>query len=172
MHNILIVVYSNTGTCMQIARRLCAEHGWALGTIREARMRRGWRGILRCVADGWLHRKPCIRYQGPDVHAFDTVVLLSPVWAARLAAPMRSFLAAHASRLRHYAVLSVSGSHAAAAHAEADVDRLTGRSPVLRAAFSTREIEDGSYAARLSRIASALDGLPGSPAPHLGVSTA
>lgn len=156
MHTTLVVVYSNTGICLRLARHICAERGWSLGTVKEARVRRGWRGILRCVADGWLHRTPPIRYEGPDVQAFDTVVLVSPVWAFRLAGPMRSFLMVQSARLREYAVLCVTGNHGSG-YATAEIDHLTGRAAVLCATFTTREIDDGTCAIRLPPIVSALD---------------
>jgi hypothetical protein len=166
MHNTLVVVYSNTGTGLLLAHRMCAEHGWAMGEIKEPETRTGLRGMLRCVMDSCLRRQPPIRYEGPDPETFDAVVLVSPIWAYRLAGPMRSFVASEASRLRHYAVVSVMGGSGAAG-AAAEIDSLTGRSPVLSVAFTAREVEDGSFATRLPGIVSAVDGvaLPGAARP-------
>lgn len=137
-----------------------------MGQIKEARVRTGWWGVLRCVLDSWLRRHPPIRYEGPDVQGFDTVVLVSPIWARRLAGPMRSFVASEASRIRHYAVVSVMGG-SGAAPAAAEIDRLTGRSAVLSVSFNAREVEDGSCSARLPGLVSVIDGgvPPSSPRP-------
>lgn len=159
MHKTLVVVYSNTGTSLQLARRMCAERGWEMGQIKEARVRTGLRGVLRCVLDSCLRRQPPIRFEGPDPRGFDTVVLVSPIWVYRLAGPMRSFVASEASRIQHYAIVSVMGG-SGAAPAAAEIGRLTGRSPILSMAFTTREVETGACAAQLPGIVSAIDGLP------------
>ena len=156
MRKTIVVVYSYTGTGLLLARRMCAERGWAMGQIQEVRARSGWRGVLRCLLDAWLRRHPPIRYEGPDVQDFDTVVLVSPIWAYRLAGPMRSFVASQAPRMRQYAIVSVMGGSGAAS-AAAEIDRLTGRSPVLSVAFTAREVEDGSCTTRLPGIVTAVD---------------
>ena len=61
---------------------------------------------------------------------------------------MRSFVAAQRASLRDVAVISVMGG-SGAPNAVAEVSRLIGRPPLMDAAFKTREVEDGSYAARL-----------------------
>ena len=74
------------------------------------------------------------------------MVLVAPIWAYRLAGPMRSFVAMRHADLPRFAVVSVMDSRGAA-NAVAEIAR--GRSPLLSAAFVTREVEDGSCAARL-----------------------
>lgn len=157
MRNVLVVVYSNTGTSRMLAQRLCAEQGWPMAEIEEASGRAGWQGLLRCLLDSALRRRPKIRYEGPSVDDFEAVVLVFPIWAGRLAGPMRSFAAQMASRIRHYALLSVMGRRGAA-HAGAELEDIVGRPPLLSAAFTTAQVQDGSCAARLGDIAAAVAG--------------
>lgn len=157
MRSVLVVVYSNTGSSRLLAQRLCAEQGWPMGEIKEASGRAGWQGLVRCLLDSALHRHPQIHYEGPAVNDFEAVLLVFPIWAARAAGPMRSFVAQMASHTRHYALLSVMGRRSAAT-AGAELERIFGRAPLLSAAFTTAEVQDGSCATRLSGIAQAIAG--------------
>lgn len=156
MDRTLVVFYSYTGTSRRLVQLLCSQRGWPSGEIVEARPRSGASGTLRCVADSLLRRLPRIRYQGPDPRDFGTVVLVSPIWAYRLASPMRSFVADRRDDLQQIAVVSVMGG-SGAPNAVAEVGHLLGRAPVLATAFTTREVEDGSCAGRLEAFGQALE---------------
>lgn len=148
MSKVLVVMYSYTGTSRQLAQLLCSQQKWPLGEIQEMTPRGGMRGIWRCLMDSWRRRRPQIRYTGPAPNDFDAVVLVSPIWAYRLASPMRSFVASRLGQFRDVAVISVMGGRGASSAVE-EVSRLLGRAPILTTAFTQREVEDGSYAARL-----------------------
>src|SRR5215831_1125087 len=110
MRQVLVVVYSYTGTSRRVAQRLAAELASPIGEVVDAKPRSGW---LRCVLDSVFRRRPAIRYAGPDPAQFDTVVLVAPIWVEGLAAPMRTFVADHAAELREFAIVSVMGSKGA-----------------------------------------------------------
>lgn len=143
MDTILVVCYSYTGTAQRVAQLLCAHHGWSRGQVSDVRPRAGASGYLRCVLDSLLRRQPEVRYEGPDPGQFRTVVLVAPIWAYRLAAPMRSFVAARREALRRVAVISTMGG-AGASNAVAEIARLTGHAPVAALALTQRSVEDGS----------------------------
>ena len=169
MDSILVVCYSFTGNSRRLAGLLASHHGWPLGEIRDAAPRSN----LGCLLDSLLRRKPAIRYDGPDPADFRTVVLVSPIWAWRLAGPMRSFIAAHQDALRRVAVLSTRGG-SGASNALLEIDRLLGHPPLLADAFTAQEILDGSCTARAIAFGDALvpgstrvrAGEPGAWAPH------
>jgi multimeric flavodoxin WrbA len=83
------------------------------------------------------------------------VVLVSPVWAYGLAGPMRTFIAQYGASLKKYAVACVMG-RVGGTNAAAEIERLLGRSPVLGATFTTREVEDGTCAIALQAFGRAL----------------
>jgi flavodoxin len=148
MDRILVVFYSYTGTCRKLARLLCAQMDWALGQVVEMRPRAGPAGTLRCVVDSLLHRRPPIRYEGPDPAQSDAVVLVSPIWVYGLASPMRSFVAAYGAEFRQVAVVSAMDGKGASG-AVAEIGNLLGREPLLSTAFTARAVDDGSSALRL-----------------------
>jgi len=145
MRQVLVVVYSYTGTSRRVAQQLAVERGWPIGEVIDAKPRTGW---LRCVLDSIFRRRPAIRYAGPDPAAFDTVVLVSPIWVEGLSAPMRTFVAEQAPKLREFAIVSVMGSKGAP-NAVAEISSLMGRPPMLHAAFKRREIDDEGVIARI-----------------------
>jgi hypothetical protein len=153
VRQVLIVVYSYTGTSRRVAQRLAADRGWPIGEVIDAKPRSG---SLRCVLDSVFHRRPAIRYTGPDPATFDAVVLVSPIWVEGLSAPMRSFVAEHGAKLRDFAVLSVMGSKGAP-NAVAEISRRIGHRPIVTAAFKRREIQDGSADVHIDVFAHAVE---------------
>jgi hypothetical protein len=156
MSNVLVVVYSLSGTSRRVAELLCSQQGWRLASITDAQPRRGVWGNVRCVADSLLRRRPQILYDGPPPIGFDAVVLVSPIWAQRLAGPMRSFVAERRVALPDMAVVSVMGGRGAP-NAVAEIAQLTGRAPVLATAVTMREVDEGSHGARLQAFGTAVD---------------
>jgi hypothetical protein len=151
MSEVLVVVYSYTGTSRRLAQLLAGLEQWQVGEIRDAKPRSGnW----RCIWDSLLRRRPPIVYDGPDPATFDAVVLISPIWAGRLAGPMRSFVAMRREVLPDVVVVSVMGNKGAPS-AVAEVAALIGRRPILDTAFTSREIENGSFAGHLRAFARA-----------------
>lgn len=148
MSKILVIVYSYTGTCRQLTELLCDQQGWPMAEITDALPRRGVRGIWRCLLDSWLRRQPPIHYRGLPPTGFDAVVLVAPVWAYRLAGPMRTFVASQRESLPDVAFTPVTGGRGTRS-ATAEIGRLIGRAPILSTEFTALEFEDGSYAARL-----------------------
>lgn len=157
MDSILVVCYSYSGISRRAAQLLCSHHGWPLGEVADVTAR----GTLRCVLDSLLRRQPEIRYQGPDPADFRTVVVVSPIWVYLLAAPMRSFVARHRDKLQRVAVVVTMGG-GGASKAFSEIAHLLGHALVDNAAFTAREIEDGSGTSRLLAFGDALQ--PGSTA--------
>lgn len=164
MRKTLVVFYSNTGICRELAQMLSNRFNWPTGEIRESRVRVGLSGLLRCVADSCLRRHPPIRYEGPGLEDYEVVVLVAPIWLYRLAGPMRSFVAAHKNGLKRYAVISVMGGRGAP-NAIAEIGKLTGHSPLLAMGLMAREVEDGSCVARLQGFCLAVEGADTDVAP-------
>lgn len=151
MDSFLVVCYSHTGVSRRAAELACSHHGWPLGEITEVKARGTW----RCVLDSLLRRQPEIRYHGPAPGDYRTVVLVAPIWMYRLAGPMRSFVVRNKDALRRVAVVSTMNS-GGASNAVAEIAGLLGHGVVDAAAFTSREIEDGSGTARLLAFCDAL----------------
>lgn len=148
MTKVLVVVYSLTGSSRRLAAILCKQQNWNMAEVVEERPRSGVWGTCRSILDSIFRRQPAIRYEGPLPRTFDAVVLVSPIWLGRLAGPMRSFIARRRDHLPPVAVISVMGGRAVS-HAAAEVSELIEKPLIANASVTTREIADGTCAARL-----------------------
>ncbi|MBU1361679.1 MAG: flavodoxin [Gammaproteobacteria bacterium] len=156
MSKVLVVVYSYTGTALAVAQLLCSQQpDWRLAHVTEERPRSGTLGYWRCVMDSLLARRPAIRYNGPPPSDFDAVVLVSPIWAFQLASPMRTFVHLRREELANVSVISTMGGKGAP-NAFAEVAEILDQKLVLSTAFTQREVDDGSYAARLQAFGAAV----------------
>lgn len=100
-----IVCYSNTGNNDLLAHHLADRLQCGVVPIVE-RHRRHW---LRTVLDltfGWA---PPIEPLPAPLSAYQHVILVGPVWASRLASPLRTFIAEHAPELGEYSFVSLCG---------------------------------------------------------------
>jgi hypothetical protein len=149
---VLAVSYSYTGRCRTLRQALAARLGWSEGEITD---RAPGRAAWRCILDSLLRRKPRIRYTGPALDGFDAVVLIAPIWAQRLASPMRTFVNDCWPQIPTIALVSVMGGDGAP-DALAEVTRLLGRAPAVFASFTQREVDDGSFAGHIEALGRAL----------------
>lgn len=155
MNNVLVIVYSYTGTCRRLAQLLCSQQGWEMAEIHDLHPRSGALGNWRCLMDSFFRRLPAIRYDGPPPGDYKAVVLISPIWGQRLAGPMRTFVDRKGARLPDLAMISVMGGRGAP-NAVAEVGKRLGRAPILSTAFTMHEVDDGSCAARLQAFGTAV----------------
>ncbi|MBG9390047.1 flavodoxin family protein [Caenimonas aquaedulcis] len=164
MGSTLIVFYSLTGNSRRLGQLLAAQTGWPVGEVLEERPRTaGASGYLRCAVDSLFHRSPEVRYQGPEPSDFANVVLVAPIWAGRIAGPMRSFARAYGSRLQRIALLTTMGGRGGS-NAVAEIGRVAGRDPVLAEVVTAQEVQDGSCAQAVEAFAKAVErSAPGEP---------
>ncbi|AGW90101.1 MULTISPECIES: flavodoxin family protein [Cupriavidus] len=153
-----IVFYSRTGTVRQVAEAVAARSGWPLAEVADVKSRAGILGDLRCVIDNLFHRQVEYRYGGPALDRCEHVVVLAPVWMGRLAAPMRSFLAASvatpplAGRVSAICIMAARGGF----QAEAEIARLTGKTPAPALVLLERDVLSGDAAAEIDDFVQAL----------------
>lgn len=100
---------------------------------------------------------------GQPPQDFDVVVLVSPIWGLQLAGPMRSFATQMRDHLPDVAVVSVMGGRGGP-NAVAEIGRIIGRAPIFSTSFTMREVDDGSFAARLQAFGTAVRGMEDSQA--------
>jgi hypothetical protein len=145
---VLAVPYSYTGRCRKLRQLLAARLRWAEGEITD---RSPGRAAWRCIVDSLLRRMPRIRYTGPALDGFAAVVLIVPIWARRLAAPMRTFVSNPRPQAPKVALVSVMGGDSAP-DALAEVTRRLGQAPAVFASFTRREVDDGSFAGHIDAL--------------------
>jgi flavodoxin len=109
MKNVLVVYYSRSGHARRVAEVMAKLLKADIEEIQEARNRGGGIGFLRSVIESLLSRKVRIN---PARHApglYETVVIGTPVWAAHVSSPVRSYLLQHASELKQVGLFCTMG---------------------------------------------------------------
>lgn len=101
----LIVFYSNTGNNRVLAQELKNKLNADILEVEEFGKRTGMKILLDIV----FNRKPAIRYSPFPTHQYDLVLIVAPIWAAKIANPMRVFLRCEKSNLKRYAFISICG---------------------------------------------------------------
>jgi len=103
----LVVYYSMGNASERVARDLAELHSADVERIVESKARR-WSFMSGGAAASF---GLTVRIQTPrfDPSAYDRVFVLSPVWAWRMAPPVRSWLKMHAGRLPEVAYATISG---------------------------------------------------------------
>lgn len=101
----LIVYYSYTRSNETLAVRLQNKIGCDVLKIEETKKRTPFTILLDLV----FRRKPDIRTSACDVREYDHVILIAPIWAAKIASPLVSFIAAEKGNIRRYSFITFCG---------------------------------------------------------------
>lgn len=127
--NVLVVYYSRTGTTRLLASAIAKTLSADLEGICDRSDRKGVGGYLRSLVDAIRKRPVRIVPAGLDVAAYDLVVIGSPVWAASMSAPVRSYLIENRTHLPRVAFFCSFGGRGADA-ALREMAELAGKQPV------------------------------------------
>jgi flavodoxin len=155
MNEVLLLYYSMGGHTRRIAEELRTSTGADIEEIVEPRPRAGLGGLLRALWDATLRRMPAVLPPRHDVTAYPLVILGGPIWASRLAAPVRSFAARHAGGARRIAFFCTEGGHGAE-QAFADLARLCGRTPLATLVVDAKHLEPAAHRGDVGRFSANL----------------
>lgn len=125
----LLVYYSMSGHTRTLADELRASLDADVEEIREPRVRHGLSGVLRALIDAIARRKPPIDPPHKDPGDYGLLVLGGPVWAGRMASPVRTYAQRYGREARRVAFFCTEGG-SGAEQAFAELQRFCGRAPV------------------------------------------
>ncbi|NKF23590.1 flavodoxin family protein [Solimonas marina] len=111
----LVVFYSRTGATRRLAHRLAERLDADVEEIFELHPRRG---ILRCVFDALSGHEPDIAAPLFKASDYERVIVGSPVWAGRVASPVRSYLVAYSETFREVSFFCTCYRHGFSAFAD------------------------------------------------------
>ena len=155
MPDTLLVYFSRSGTTERLASQLAAKLGADLELVKPRVSYKGTGGYLKGIWHSLLRRMPALD-RGRDPGGYATVIVGSPIWAGRLSAPMRSYLAQVRGTIGPAAAFWVSGSGAPYKAVAAEIEQLTGRTLLATASFGQREVGTAAADAKLETMARAL----------------
>lgn len=100
-----VAYYSHHGNNATLARFLAAQLGCGLVPIVELKPRTN----LAILWDVLFPRFPRIQPMERAFREYDHVILVGPVWAGKLAAPLRTFLQLYRDQLHDYSFITLCG---------------------------------------------------------------
>lgn len=140
---VLVVYYSRSGVTARAAKALAGRLGADLEEIVERSDRSGPLGFVGSIIDVLRERPSTIDATKHDPSSYELVVIATPVWAHRVATPVRTWLAAYRARLPHVAFLCTFGG-SGAEQALGQMADISGRSPLARCQIDARDVRDGA----------------------------
>lgn len=151
-----VVYYSLSGKSRQTAQEIADVLKAPLVAIIEDRHRKfNFAGFMRGILDSIFRRNPKIHLSAP-VSTSNRIVLCGPIWAGRIAAPIRSWLGEHGHEVAHLIWVPHSGQTREWPKAIEEIKLFTGRMPDLIAPFSEQDFAKGSSASKARQFAAKL----------------
>lgn len=124
----VVIYYSFTGNNRLLASELQRRLGCDCVEVFEPHRR----SRITILLDVLFDRKPGISWTPCNLGSYDKAVLVAPVWAGHIAAPLAAFVARHKNVLPPFAFLSLcSGVPGQPARIHDELRELTGRAPDL-----------------------------------------
>lgn len=138
----LVVYFSRTGITRRVALSLAAALEADIEEIAEDADRSGLSGYMRSLIDVITLRPVRVAPVKHDISSYELVVIGTPVWAASVSSPVRTWLLANRSHLRRVAFFCTLGGRGHDA-ALAQMGSLAQRRPLATCAIAAREIRRG-----------------------------
>jgi flavodoxin len=101
----LIVYYSFTRNNAKLADHLQRQLNCDVASIETVKKRSG----LSILLDLVFKRKPKLKPIGVRLSDYDHIILASPIWAGKIATPLRSFLIEQREEFKSYSFITVCG---------------------------------------------------------------
>lgn len=102
----LIVYYSFSGNNEALAKELQRRLNCEIFKITEANRR----GAFTIFLDVLFKRTPKVKEPWFDIKTYDHVILIAPIWAGRIASPLKAFIKLEKYDLRDYSFITLCGS--------------------------------------------------------------
>ncbi|WP_395704052.1 hypothetical protein [Aquabacterium sp.] len=152
----LVVFFpDDEGHTERVAAEVARRCRGAREQVRELRTSGGLSGRMRAAWQAATRASPPIAPPRRRPADFDLIVVGTPVWGHGPAAPIRSYLREHAREFRRVAFFST-GPHAGDAAVFEEMQRLSARAPVARAALRVTRAGGELPAETLRRFLAAL----------------
>lgn len=151
--NTLVAYYSMSGNTRRIANEIRQATGADIEEITEVKPRKGVTGAIRALFDAVAGRTPPILVASRDPSDYDLLVIGGPVWAGKVAAPVRTYAKRYAARVPHVAFFCTEGGRGAET-AFADLQKLCGRVPEATLVVDSEHLPEVEHHVALSMFAS------------------
>jgi hypothetical protein len=133
---VLVVYYSRSGNTKRLARAIAAALAADVEELHDPTDRSGVLGYLRSGVEAYAGVLAGLEHPRRDPAGYDVVVVGTPVWAASVSSPVRTYLWHEQARLPQVAFVATLGGRGEK-RAFGQMKALAGRSPI--ATLAVRE---------------------------------
>src|SRR6185369_998249 len=147
--------FSRSGYTRRVAEQIARAAGADCEAIRERTSRRGVLGYWRSAREALRGTAVTIEPDALQPRNYALVVLGTPVWAGKVSAPMRAYIARHRNDFTRIALFCTQGGSGAPKVLHA-MTGLCDQSPVASAFFNDAEIDGGQHAGKLEAFVAAI----------------
>ncbi|MDP4006621.1 flavodoxin [Methylobacterium sp. NEAU K] len=143
MSDVLVAYYSCSGTTEKVAHALADRLGAELDRITSPVPYTGATGFMRGIWHSLRSVTPPIQHHLEPMR-FQIVVLCSPVWGGKLAAPMRTYLR-QAGKIPSLCGVAVSGVGGQQARFFREMEYLGSQADIPALSLTQRQVVSGAY---------------------------
>ena len=120
-----MVFFSFTGNNRLLAKEIQTLSGCDIYEIEELTKRSG----IRILFDILFRRNPGIKRTIIQLSQYDHIILSAPIWAGRIANPLKTFLNLEKNNIREYSFITLCGA-GGNKHLVEELTKLCGKKPV------------------------------------------
>ena len=156
MARVLVVYFSLTGHTKQVAEAIARGMAADVEPINDAAGRTFTpTHMIWFAMEAILHQLPDIHEPRFDPADYDLVVVGTPVWAGRMAPPVRTYVDRYSARFKSLALFCTEGG-ANGEHALKELAELARFEPKAQLIVTEAELTSGSYAGKVEAFVDAL----------------
>jgi flavodoxin len=151
----LVVYYSLSGNTRVVAEAVSEVLSADLREIGCSRYRQGLAGYVRAGFDSWADKLPPVDAPQIEPADYDLVAIGGPMWAWRIATPVRAWLKMQSGRLPDVAFFLTHGG-APPDKAFREMEALAGVAPKATVAIREVDVRQHGFASALAHFETAL----------------
>lgn len=144
MSKILVVYYSRTNNTKKIAKFVAESLAADTEEIKDVNSRKGLYQYVKSAWEALQKKIPSITPIEKDPSTYDLIILGTPVWAATMASPMRTYITQQNKKFKRMAFFCTEGRSGHKSLFK-QLKALTGKSPIATLVVKEKELKSGSF---------------------------
>ena len=152
---VLVVYYSRGGNTRKVAEDLSKELKCDIEEIQDTVNRSGPIGWLNSGRQASTKALTKLQPIKNDPSKYDLVIIGTPVWAAHVSTPVRTYISDNKDKLKKVAFLVTEGSSGDVATIN-DMEELSGKKAAGTLVVKVAEIKKGDYSDKVKKFAEAI----------------
>jgi flavodoxin len=148
----LVVYYSRTGHTKKIGDELAKALPADAEEIVDTANRAGPVGWLMSGREGSGRKLATIQPVKKDPANYDIVVIGTPVWAANMSSPVRTYISENKAKFKNIAFFCTEGS-TGSEKTFAEMEEVIGKKPKATLTITTADLKSGSDADKMKKFA-------------------